>query len=104
MEKQQLFTSPRSMVLGYSKDKRPDVYKDSERRGVFLLSFVLLLCAWSFSIPVELRRDHWCFTSQCASNRSACYDCITFEEWYGKVREYYSNGGGIHFDFSVEKK
>lgn len=84
--------------------KRPGVYEDSEKRGAFLLVLALLLCAWSFSIPVELRRDHWCFTSQCASNRSSCYDCITFGEWYQKVRDYYVNGGGIQFDFSIEEK
>lgn len=84
--------------------KRPGVYQDSEKRGAFLLVLVLLLCVWSFSIPVELRRDHWCFTSQCASNRASCYDCITFGEWYQKVQDYYVNGGGIKFDFSIEEK
>lgn len=92
----------RSIILGYSRDERPKVYEESEKRGAFLLSLALLLCVWSFSIPVEFRRDHWCFTSQCASNRSACYDCITFGEWFQKVREYYATGGGIHFDFTVE--
>lgn len=93
-----------AVILGYSKDKRPSVYEESERRGAVLLFLALLLCVWSFSIPVELRRDHWCFTSQCASNRSACYDCITFGEWFQKVQDYYATGGGIQFDFTVEDK
>lgn len=95
------------IIVGYSTrddDERPRFYQESEKRGAYLLSLALLLCVWSFSIPVELRRDHWCFTSQCASNRSACYDCITFGEWFEKVRDYYANGGGIRFDFTVEEK
>lgn len=93
-----------NLLLQYSKDERPNFYGESEKRGAILLSFVMLLCVWSFSIPVELRRDHLCFTEKCASNRSSCYDCITIGEWYEKISEYYAGGGGVNFDFSVEQK
>jgi hypothetical protein len=91
-------------ILNYSKDNRPAFQAESEQRGAVLFSFTLLLCVWAFSIPVELRIDHFCFTEKCAANRSRCNDCVTFPEWSGKVKEYYANGGGIQFDFSVEKK
>ena len=98
-------TSPsttRSVVtaLNYSND----FMDESEKRGGVIFAITLLLCVWSFSIPVELRRDHWCFTDKCSENRSRCNDCVTFSEWYGKVNEYYANGGGINFDFSIEEK
>jgi len=91
-------------ILHYSKDERPQFYDESEKRGGILFGLVFLICVWSFSIPVELRRDHFCFTEKCATNRSRCYDCVTVKEWSGKVREYYANGGGVQFDFSVEEK
>jgi len=91
-------------ILHYSKDERPQFFEESEQRGGVILGFVFLVCVWSFSIPVELRRDHFCFTEKCATNRSRCYDCVTVKEWSGKVKDYYANGGGVQFDFSVEEK
>ncbi len=87
-----------------SKEWRDAVYGDSEKRGTILLGFVLLLNVWIFSIPTELRRGHFCFTENCSLNRARCNDCLTFPEWFGEVRSYYANGGGINFDFSVEEK
>ena len=97
-------SSRNNVILYNSKDNRPSFQAASEQRGAVLLSLTLLLNVWAFSIPVELRRDHFCFGERCAANRSRCSDCVTFKEWYGKVKEYYANGGGVQFDFSVEEK
>lgn len=86
------------------KPDRPKFMDESESRGNVLLGFALAVCIWAFSIPPDLRREHFCFTDKCVENRSYCYDCVTFGEWYGQVKEYYANGGGVHFDFSIEKK
>lgn len=91
-------------VLNSSRDSRPDFQVESEKRGAVILTIAMFLCLWSFSIPVELRREHWCFSDRCEANRSRCNDCVTFKEWFGKVNEYYANGGGVHFDFSIEEK
>jgi hypothetical protein len=31
-------------------------------------------------------------------------NCITANEWVRGVGDYYNNGGGVHFDFSIEGK
>ncbi|GFH55710.1 hypothetical protein CTEN210_12186 [Chaetoceros tenuissimus] len=94
----------KSTKLYDAKPDRPKFMDESESRGNILLGFALAVCIWAFSIPPELRREHFCFTDKCVENRSYCYDCVTFGEWYGQVKEYYANGGGVHFDFSIEKK
>lgn len=96
--------SSMSTELYDTKPDRPKFMDESESRGNILLGFALAVCIWAFSIPPELRREHFCFTDKCVENRSYCYDCVTFGEWYGQVKEYYANGGGVHFDFSIEKK
>ena len=93
----------RMTSLRMSKE-RPTYLAESEQRGAIILTFVMALCIWAFSIPPELRRDHFCFTDRCAANRSRCSDCVTVDEWLGKVKDYYANGGGVHFDFSIEEK
>ena len=87
-----------------SKDERRSIYKESEARGNVIFALALVATLWSFSIPPQLRREHICPTKSCELNRVRCYDCVTKEEWLGQVSEYYKNGGGIHFDFSVEPK
>lgn len=94
----------KSTELYDAKPDRPKFMDESESRGNVLLGLALAVCIWAFSIPPELRREHFCFTDKCVENRSYCYDCVTFGEWYGQVKEYYANGGGVHFDFSIEKK
>jgi hypothetical protein len=76
---------------------------DGTGRGSYLLALVLIFNIWSFSIPVEFRRAHWCFSETCEQNRSlpACHDCVTFREWKDDIMDYYRNGGGIQWDFSV---
>mmetsp|Transcript_9504 Transcript_9504/g.20108 ORF Transcript_9504/g.20108 Transcript_9504/m.20108 type:complete len:179 (-) Transcript_9504:37-573(-) len=84
---------------------RNEVLAESEKRGKLIFVASLLVVLWSFSIPIELRRTHWCFTDQCVQSRSACFDCLTFGEWCGKVVNFYQNtpaSDWVHFDFSVD--
>ena len=53
-----------------------------------------------FSIPVEFRRARLCSEEQVRLNPDS--KCMTFEMWTKGVSEYYGNGGGINFDFSVD--
>lgn len=60
---------------------------------------VMILNVWLFSIPPDLRRQEICL-----ERRTSTLDCSTLGEWIGQVEEYYQNGGGINFDFSIEGK
>ena len=73
-----------------------------QSRGVPLGLLVLAIVVWSFSIPPEFRRAHFCTSDRCVANRSRCYDCVTVGEWTQDVKDYYANGGGIQWDFSVD--
>mmetsp|Transcript_5112 Transcript_5112/g.6939 ORF Transcript_5112/g.6939 Transcript_5112/m.6939 type:complete len:164 (-) Transcript_5112:141-632(-) len=99
--------SSRSTRMHLSKEDRPgspsDVLKESEDRGNVIFALTFAACIWIFSIPPDLRRSHFCTTEQCTNNRSKCYDCVTFSEWGNEVVSYYRKGGGINFDFSVDK-
>lgn len=75
---------------------------DGTGRGNYILTFVLFVVLWTFSIPVEFRRAHICQTQRCIDNRAACYDCVTPEEWKAGIVEYYKGGGGVQFDFSID--
>uniref|UniRef100_A0A7S2HES9 Uncharacterized protein n=1 Tax=Helicotheca tamesis TaxID=374047 RepID=A0A7S2HES9_9STRA len=87
------------------KEYRDEILAASEERGKTLFLASLLLVTWSFSIPVELRRTHFCFVDECVQNRAVCYDCLTFSEWFGKVIQFYQTtdiSDWVHFDFSVD--
>lgn len=77
---------------------------DGTTRGLVLFSLVLAVCVWLFSIPTEFRRAHFCMVEKCVQNRAKCYDCVTFSEWKDGVTQYYNNGGGIQFDFTVAEE
>ena len=70
--------------------------------GKVILFFVMLFVIWGFTIPVEIRRSSICTDDRCLSDRSKCYNCKTLGELSQEVKEYYANGGGIKFDFSVD--
>ena len=36
-----------------------------------------------------------------SENRDKCYNCVTTSEWVDGIKEYYANGGGVQFDFSI---
>lgn len=73
---------------------------DGTREGAYILGFVLVICVWLFSIPVEFRRARICTEEEYQSNPQK--DCVTFDLWKSGIVEYYSNGGGVQFDFSIE--
>jgi hypothetical protein len=79
----------------------PNSAVDGTGRGLILWGMVLLGIVWLFSIPTEFRRAHFCTIERCVENRSQCNDCVTFSEWNQGVADYYRNGGGIEFDFTV---
>ena len=76
---------------------------DGTGRGVYLLVLSLIVAIWFFTIPTELRRTHWCFSERCEQHPSEylCYNCVSFGEWKNQVVDYYRNGGGVVFDFTV---
>lgn len=71
------------------------------KRGLYLLGIVLAFNIWIFSIPPEFRRAKLCSEEQVAMFPDS--GCMTGEKWVQGVQDYYANGGGVHFDFSIEK-
>mmetsp|Transcript_19092 Transcript_19092/g.38461 ORF Transcript_19092/g.38461 Transcript_19092/m.38461 type:complete len:182 (-) Transcript_19092:54-599(-) len=95
----------KNQLEGDRKAYRDEVLGASERRGKILFAASMLLVGWSFSIPIELRRAHWCFIDSCVQDRSSCFDCLTFGEWVQKVLAFYASTPAkdwVHFDFSVD--
>ena len=89
--------------------RRPMFYEPSSQvdgtgRGKYILAFSLASCLWIFSIPTEFRRAIICPSDACAEQRTLCNDCMTRDEWVGGIKEYYRNGGGVKFDFSIDPK
>ena len=71
-------------------------------RGKILLAIVMLANIWAFTIPPEFRRARLCNEEDVKLYPER--NCTTFKAWRKGVAEYYANGGGINFDFSVEGK
>eukprot|EP00568_Trieres_chinensis_P004048 CAMPEP_0183292988 /NCGR_PEP_ID=MMETSP0160_2-20130417/1851_1 /TAXON_ID=2839 ORGANISM="Odontella Sinensis, Strain Grunow 1884" /NCGR_SAMPLE_ID=MMETSP0160_2 /ASSEMBLY_ACC=CAM_ASM_000250 /LENGTH=156 /DNA_ID=CAMNT_0025454039 /DNA_START=39 /DNA_END=509 /DNA_ORIENTATION=+ len=86
------------LAKGDSDDAGPDPL--GLRRGLYLFLIVGLINVWSFSIPPEFRRAQFCSAEQVELNPGS--HCITTEKWVEGIADYYKNGGGIHFDFSIE--
>jgi len=70
------------------------------KRGNIIFPIIFLLNVWAFSIPVEYRRARICSEEQVRDNPGS--KCMTTETWRKGVADYYANGGGIKFDFSVD--
>jgi hypothetical protein len=70
--------------------------------GVPLLAVVLMISVWFFTIPVELRRARLCTEQQVIDNPQS--RCMTWDNWTSGVADYYKNGGGLQFDFSIERE
>ena len=59
-----------------------------------------MLNVWIFSIPPEFRRARFCTEEDVRLHPEK--NCQTFDMWRKGVAEYYANGGGVEFDFSIE--
>lgn len=70
-------------------------------RGLYIGAIVLAICVWFFSIPVEFRRTRICNE---ADSRDYPKLCMTPKQFTTGISDYYKNGGGIKFDFSIEGK
>lgn len=98
--------SPTSTQLQENKkDYDPSGYKsrnidDGIGRGIYLQLVVFGLCAWLFTIPPEFRRAYFCAEGQ----DSATSECVTTDEWFQGISDYYKNGGGIQWDFSIDPR
>lgn len=95
-----------SIIRLHAEKPNPNLLEGYDQRGNILFAVVFLAIIWSFSIPPELRREHFCFSRNCRLDNTgkACYNCISIQEWFSKVSDYYKGGGGVHFDFSIEEK
>jgi hypothetical protein len=70
---------------------------DGTDRGAVILGVVFLACVWMFSVPPEFRRAHICSTE-------SHVNCVTADEWKEGIADYYANGGGVNFDFTVAEE
>lgn len=77
-----------------------DIYGVNIERGGVLFALVFLLTLWQFSIPPEFRRARFCSDYQVRLYPQS--KCITPENWAKGIKEYYQQGGGIQWDFSIE--
>lgn len=88
-------------VVVYQSNSPKDYSATGRGLPIFLAS--LLFCTWLFTIPPEIRRTHIC-VGPCIENRDIwfCSECKTIGELKEEVSEYYRNGGGIEWDFSID--
>lgn len=70
--------------------------------GKVLLLLVLIVNVWMFSIPVEFRQARLCNVED--TKLYPDKHCTTADAWGMGIADYYVNGGGIRFDFSIEGK
>ena len=89
----------------FAKKERSDLLDEYDKRGNVLFAIVLLTIVWTFTLPLDLRREHFCFSRECRLDNTGdlCYNCVSIGEWTKQVVDYYKGGGGINFDLSVEK-
>ena len=70
------------------------------KEGSIIMILVLILNVWIFSIPPEYRRARIC--SEEDARLYPERKCTTIQEWTKGISDYYANGGGVEFDFSIE--
>jgi hypothetical protein len=95
-------------VILYSSDKERKSRSETGetdptglRRGVVLLPLAVLVAVWLFTIPVEFRRAQFCSEEQVRLNPNS--KCITPDNWVKGIQDYYQQGGGIDFDFTIDQ-
>ncbi|CAJ1935218.1 unnamed protein product [Cylindrotheca closterium] len=78
---------------------------DGTGRGIILQVIVFGITAWLFTIPPEFRRAYLCPADTfCQEEGSCTRECVTPDEWVSGIKDYYKNGGGIKWDFSIDPK
>ena len=68
--------------------------------GYYLFGLAMLVSIWMFSVPVEYRRAQLCSEQEVIDNPTS--NCMTMDTWTSGIADYYRNGGGVKFDFSVD--
>jgi hypothetical protein len=91
--------TPTTVLFG---EMNPDADTDGLKNAPIIFASILLLAVWLFSIPPDFRRARFCSDQQIIDNPGS--RCTTFSEWSSGIAQYYQNGGGLTFDFSVEKE
>ena len=87
-----------------SKQPKPE-FDDGTEIGKYLLVLALGISLWFFTIPPSFRRAYICpLELYCLQDQTLCQDCTTWNEWFRGVADYYQNGGGIQWDFSIDPK
>lgn len=87
------------------QERKYDGVDDGIGRGIYIQVVVFAICAWLFTIPPEFRRAYLCPADTfCQEPGSCTKECVTTKEWVDGVKEYYKNGGGIQWDFSIDPK
>jgi len=94
------FTTTTCLGMNFSPPDNKDI--GGLNNGKYLLLIVLSACIWIFSIPPEFRRARFCTDEDVRLYPEK--HCTTFNAWKTGIAEYYANGGGVHFDFSIEGK
>jgi hypothetical protein len=78
---------------------------DGTGRGLIFQAFVLGICIWLFTVPPEFRRTYFCPADIYCQEEGSCQrECVTYDQWFQNVGDYYKNGGGIQWDFSIDPK
>jgi hypothetical protein len=93
---------PSSTTLPLSNNSNEEENNDplGISRGAILFLVVALANLWLFSVPPEFRRARNCSEEQVLLHPGR--NCMTAEMWWGGIADYYRNGGGVQFDFSME--
>ena len=83
-----------------SDDKEKKSRIDGSKEGTYFFAAVLVANIWVFTLPTEFRRAHLYpeGNAQIYSDPKG----MTAKDWAAGVAQYYANGGGIKFDFSIE--
>mmetsp|Transcript_2087 Transcript_2087/g.3062 ORF Transcript_2087/g.3062 Transcript_2087/m.3062 type:complete len:172 (-) Transcript_2087:4-519(-) len=93
-------TTTTSLQNQNNNDNESLDYDDGRSNGLVLLGVICAVAVWLFSIPTEFRRS-----SICSKEDAAVYDnCYTWKQWTSGISQYYQEGGGVQFDFSIDPK
>lgn len=87
-----------------SDEERKEAIRRSDRiggtglQGKAILAMGCLLSAWIFTIPPSFRRHNFCTEADTIKYPEVC---TTTSKFAADIKEYYANGGGIKWDFTV---